>query len=145
MNRYVRSIPFNMIHVCIDDYNGYQIGGRAYNNTIESPILFSDIQDLILKMDDIFNRNGNPQSSQVKRTFQGKTPTYGYQNKPKVLNDFEQFLKIHGKILDIDVVVKSRGKSTWQGSVLYQNEEIQFQTLLDFIKIIEGKLIEKNE
>ena len=38
MLKYAKSIPFNMIHVCIDEYNHFQMKGYAYNNTIESTI-----------------------------------------------------------------------------------------------------------
>ncbi|MBM6930856.1 hypothetical protein H5999_07300 [[Clostridium] spiroforme] len=69
MDKYIRSMPFNMMHLCIDDYIDYQIIGSLYNTSSEM-MKFSDISDIILEMEHIFNRNGNPQSSQLTRSFQ---------------------------------------------------------------------------
>lgn len=136
MDRYIRSMPFNMIHLCIDDYKDYQITGSFYTTSTTSEIQFSDINDIILEMDKIFNKNGNPQSSQITRSFHKQENIAVYQNKPQLLCQYEDILIHQGKLLTIDIVVKSRRQSSWQGIIFFQDQEIRFSTILDMIKSI---------
>ena len=69
MDKYIRSMSFNMIHLCIDDYENYKIKGRAYNNTRQEVICFNDIDDIFIQFDRIFDDNGQPQASQSSRSF----------------------------------------------------------------------------
>lgn len=140
MIKYTKSISFNMIHVCIDKYDDYQIEGRAYNNTIESPIHFSDIHEIVLRFDDIFNKNGNPLSSSIKRSFTHTEEIGRYQNKPKTLCSYEVLEQYQGKIMDFDIVVKSRRQSTWQGSLFFDGEELAFMDILDMFKMIDQQI-----
>ena len=135
MDKYIRSMPFNMMHLCIDDYIDYQIIGSLYNTSSEM-MKFSDISDIILEMEHIFNRNGNPQSSQLTRSFQKQEPAGIYQNKPILKWSYEELLVHQGKLLTLDIVVKSRRQSSWQGIIFYENQEIEFPTILDMIKSI---------
>lgn len=73
MERYIKSTSHNMIHLCVDKVQDYQIQGVVYNNTLEEPFQFTDIHNLVLNIDKIFDQNGNPQSSQIKRSFQNKS------------------------------------------------------------------------
>lgn len=140
MIKYTKSIPFNMIHVCIDEYDHFQMKGHAYNNTISSAIEFSDIHEIILRLEEVFNRNGNPLSSHLSRSFSDQEEIGRYQNKPEVLCDYETFFQYKGKIMDFDIVVKSRRQATWQGSLFFDNQEIEFQDVLEMIKIIDQKI-----
>lgn len=137
MLKYVRSMPYNMIHLCVDEQDEYKIAGTAYNNTIEIPIQFNDIYDVILKFDDIFNHNGNPLAYNVLRSFQGAKKTGRYQNKPAMVCDYENFADLKGKITECDIVVKSRRQSNWQGCVFFGEKEFAYETVMDLIKIIE--------
>lgn len=137
MNKYINSISFNIIRLCIDTYNGFNITGKAYNNTIQDFIDFHDIYEVILKMDTIFDKNGNPLSSQVRRSFQQETSIYPYQNKPAILFPYETLREHKGVLADFDIVVKARRNSTWQGSIFHENKEYEFNTILDLIKIID--------
>lgn len=140
MNRYINSISFNMIRLCIDSYSEYKITGKAYNNTINEEIEFFDINDVILRMERIFDRNGNPLSSQMARSFHKENNFFPYQNKPSTLFPYDELTKHHGKIADFDIVVKARRNSTWQGSVFYDDTEYLFTTILDMIKILDTLL-----
>ena len=42
--------------------------------------------------------------------------------------------------MDFDIVVKSRRQATWQGSLFFDNQEIEFQDVLEMIKIIDQKI-----
>ncbi len=140
MNKYINSIPFNMIRLCIDSYNGYKITGKAYNSTISECIDFMDIYEVILRMDRVFDHNGNPLSSQIRRSFHQEDTVYPYQNKPSTLVSYEELAKHKGKIAAFDIVVKGRRNSTWQGCVFHRDIEYTFSTILDMIKILDSLL-----
>lgn len=133
---YMRSKPFNMIHLCIDEYKDFIIKGVAYNTTENEKIVFHDIQKLIIKMDQIFDRNGNPQAAREMRTFQSEDEFFSYQNAPHMYTTYEDVIKHRGKIITLDIVVLSRRQSSWQGKVFYDNEELEFKNALQMIKII---------
>ena len=126
-----------MIHLCIDEYKDFIINGVAYNITEEEKIVFHDIHDLIIKMDRIFDRNGNPQASRKIRTFQAEDDKlYSYQNTPHMYCTYEDVIKHKGKIITLDIVVLSRRQSSWQGKVFYNDEIIDFKNALQMINII---------
>ena len=142
MLKYTKSIPFNMIHVCIDQYDHFQMKGCAYNNTLESPVEFSDIHEIILRFEEVFNKNGNPLSSYSSRSFVKQEEPGRYQNKPEVLYDYDVIAQHRGKIVDFDIVVQSRRPATWQGVLFFDNKEIVFHDVLEMIKIIDKKIDE---
>lgn len=144
MDKYIKSMPFNMMHLCIDEYQDYQIKGILYNTSTNSGTEFNDINEVILEMDEIFNRNGNPQSSSIKRSFSKSETSAVYQNKPIQLCQYEDIMKHQGQLLTMDIVVKSRRQSSWQGIIFYQDDEIVFSTILDMVKYI-GTLLNKHK
>lgn len=140
MEQYIKSIPYNMIHICIDQYIDYQIKGRAYNPTLLTPISFNDIQDLILSIDDLFNHNGNPIASQDKRSFFHEDPTTSYSYHPEVVCNYEDFIQYKGEILTLDIVVKTRHHTSWQGLVFINGREEPFNDIIGLIRLIESLL-----
>lgn len=136
MERYMKSSPYNMIHLCIDEFKDLKMYGRAYNNTLDQPISFKDIHEMVLSIDEIFNKNGNPQSSQEKRSFQKEKQSAPYQPKPKMFCEYEEYLDIQGNVETFDIVIKSRRQSSWQGIVFYKDQQDSFENVLELIKKI---------
>lgn len=145
MERYILSKPYNMIHLCIHQYNEYIIKGVAYNNTVSESIPFHDINNLILQMDFIFDRNGNPQASRQTRSFQSDSEGYSYQNKPRMCCPYEDLLQYQGDIITLDIIVLSRRQSSWQGKIFYGQKEIDFQSALEMIKFINQLIDSHND
>lgn len=140
MNKYINSIPFNIIRLSVDTFNEYEITGTAYNNTTTSPIPFLDINDLFLKFDMIFDKNGNPLASKIIRSFKDENNHYPYQNKPKTYCHYETLQEHKGKVANFDIVVVSRNNNTWQGSLFYNDQEYLYTTILDLVRLIEKLL-----
>ncbi|MEG0275639.1 MAG: hypothetical protein RR630_01275 [Coprobacillus sp.] len=135
MDRYINSASFNMVHLCVNEYNGYTLKGVAYNNTIKDKIEFNDIKDLILKLDKMFDVNGNPFSSEEKRSFKKESmKEIVYQNKPAIVNNYCDFLEIDGKLGSIDIIVKTRLFSNWQGIIFYEDQQESFKDVVDLIE-----------
>ncbi len=136
MQRYINDIPFNMIHLCIDESNEYQIKGRAYNSTIENPLYFEDMNDVFLKFDHIFDKNGNPLAWQSHRSFKQQENMTMFCYKPKEVMGYKRLLEYHGKMMTFDIVVKSRMASEWQGILYYQDQAYEYQSIGELIKKI---------
>lgn len=137
MDRYMRSAPYNMLHICVDVLDQAHIEGRVYNPTLKEPIVFNDINELFLKVDQMYDRNGNPQSSNIKRIFtRVKSHQSSYQRHPKQYEDYEDLLKYQGEVLTFDLVVLTRHMSSWQGYYFYNGEMHEFQEILEIVKFI---------
>jgi len=66
--------PRNAIRICIDYYE-QGLTGRAFSPLCANEINYSGIQELLLKIDDIFDRAGYPQAFHERRTFWGVMKT----------------------------------------------------------------------
>lgn len=70
MENYIRGQSHHMLHICVDNYCDCGIKGRIFNDTLKENVLFTDIHHIFLECENLFDRNGNPLSSQQKRSFQ---------------------------------------------------------------------------
>lgn len=111
----------NMFRVCIDSYQG-DISGRAYSPLCEKEISFAGIGELLLKMDQLFDRIGYPQAFQNKRSF-GKNPNVpnAYRGIPKSVRDTDSIMQQMGRRCTYDITVESRRNTSWQG-IIYDSE-----------------------
>lgn len=138
MDRYMRSAPYNMLHICVDVAKEGHIAGRVYNSTIEDCIVFRDVNELFLKVDRLFDRNGNPMPSSLKRSFtpRDETRPHFYQRHPAQVCDYAELLKQKGEVITLDVVVLTRHLSSWQGYLFYEDQTYEFKEVLEIVKII---------
>ena len=113
--------PPNAFRVCVDDLRD-DIAGRIYSPLVAEAILFVSIGELLVKMDELFDRYGYPQAFQDKRSFDSaKEQGNLYRGMPKAEQDDEKILSQVGREGTFDVLVKSRKNTSWQGS-LYNKE-----------------------
>lgn len=113
--------PPNAFRVCVDDLNN-DIAGRIYSPLVTEAILFVSIGEILVKMDELFDRHGYPQAFQDKRSFDsGKEQGNLYRGMPKTAQDDEDILYQLGREGTFDVIVKSRQNTSWQGA-LYNKE-----------------------
>lgn len=112
--------PMNMARLCIDRYEG-DLSGRVYSKQQKRPLTFSGYGEMLLRMDDMFDRSGYPQAFQERRSFR-QEPKKKEQHRlqrplKEYLNDSEM-QKQKGIIRTLDVVVQSRRRSGWQGLLM---------------------------
>ena len=143
MENYIRGQSHHMLHICVDNYCDCGIKGRIFNDTLKENVLFTDIHHIFLECENLFDRNGNPLSSQQKRSFQkGKRESslHCYSHK---YYDYRDFLNEKGKVKTFDIIVKSRNNTSWQGILFCENEKENFSSELELIKII-GQYLQKD-
>ncbi|MGM9954136.1 MAG: hypothetical protein ACI32Q_12295 [Intestinibaculum porci] len=138
MDRYMRSAPYNMLHICVDVASEGHIAGRVYNPTIKENIVFRDVNELFLKADQLFDRNGNPMPSSLKRSFtpRDETRPHYYQRHPAQVCEYRDLLVQQGKVITLDLVVLTRHLSSWQGYLFYEDQTYEFKEVLEIVKII---------
>lgn len=114
--------PANGFRVCIDSREA-DICGVAYTPLEKEKISYKGFNELLLKMDSIYDKSGYPQAFQEKRSFLKKAirPS-SYKGKPLAEADTSYIFEKQGKIATFDVVVTARRNTSWQG-VLYENNK----------------------
>lgn len=132
--------PANEIRVCIDSY-GDDIGGRLYNRAQEEPIVFHRFDEMLLRADALLDRCGYPQAFQEKRDFvrkdrqawEGTEPGGGVRREG---------VEHHGKLQTIDVLVRSRRQTNWQGWLISEKdgEAVEFGSEMKLLEYIALKV-----
>lgn len=112
-----RHYPVNMFRVCIEE-NENKISGHVFSPMSMDVISFSDMAELLLKMDKLFDKVGYPQAFQTKRSFADeKENSNAYRGIPDPVRDKSTILTEHGAKATYDVIVTSRRNTSWQGEV----------------------------
>ncbi len=109
--------PINMIRLCIDGYVE-DLSGRAYNKMLLVPLLFGGCGELLLEMDNLFERVGYPQAFQARRTFEGRQKLKGSICIPAQIMEDEEIDRQAGSCRTFDIIVQSRRQSGWQGLLM---------------------------
>lgn len=128
------------VRVCVDKKGPTQISGRIYSRFLAEPIYFSDVGNLILQLDDFFDKLDFPRAFQKKRIFQSKQSpdldeTQGCE--PYCLNevDIESY---GGEVATFTVLVTSRQNTSWQGyfNRLDGSSPQKFRSALELIRFV---------
>lgn len=126
--------------VSIDFADGVNISGRMYCGLEKRGFQFNDIQELILKMDDIMNKIVFPQSTVEKRVF-GEKERLLFSLSRQDLLEMRKFMadKEKGNQATFVVQVEYRHDAEWQGNVKWvEGEEThEFKSTLDLIKFLD--------
>ncbi len=140
----------NLICVCIDDNKDADYQGRIFHQYADEPIEFGGISQMILEMENLFDEWDFPQRGLAERKFDKKREVH---KRPPVNQDDDR-LKIEiisdthgvrnvqnkkGRLGTFAVQVVFRQDASWQGHVIYQeeNEKLDFKSALELIKIID--------
>lgn len=109
--------PANAFRICIDHIDG-DISGRIYSPLVAESISFVSMSEVLVKMDELFDRFGYPQAFQDKRSFDsGGEKRNLYKGRPKSVQETEVILKQSGEKSTFDILVESRQNTSWQGTL----------------------------
>lgn len=118
INRY---FPANAFRICIDKIE-QDISGRIYSPLSCEPISFVSMSEVLVKMDELFDRCGYPQAFQDKRSFDTeKERKNTYRGLPKIQWETDSIITQCGMRKTFDVIVRSRQNTSWQG-ILYDGD-----------------------
>lgn len=140
----------NLICVCIDDNQDADYQGLIYHQYADEPIRFNGIASMILEMENLFDEWDFPQRGLAERKFDKKKEnhkrsvpeTEDDKLKIEIISDTHGVRNVQnkkGKLGTFVIQVVFRQDASWQGHVIYQedNEMLDFNSALELIKIID--------
>ncbi len=140
----------NLICVCIDDNKDADYQGLIYHQYADEPISFNSIACMILEMENLFDEWDFPQRGLAERKFDKKKEnhkrpvpeTEDDKLKIEIISDTHGVRNVQnkkGKLGTFVIQVVYRQDASWQGHVIYQedNEKLDFNSALELIKIID--------
>ena len=140
----------NLICVCIDDNKDADYQGLIYHQYADEPISFNGIASMILEMENLFDEWDFPQRGLAERKFDKKkenhkrpvSETQDDRLKIEIISDTHGVRNVQnkkGKLATFVIQVVYRQDASWQGHVIYQedNEKLDFNSALELIKIID--------
>lgn len=135
-----KEFPKTSIRICIDSYDDELMKGRICGIALADEISFSGIANLVVKVDDAFNRIGQPQPFQVLRSFQDGDSYQTYKGDPNCFFKSEEISQREGKLVTVDMIMLSRKRAEWQGIIKNTEGQVigEFDTILECVKLFES-------
>jgi len=132
------------LRICVDSVVNGQISGRVYGQRLAKPLLFSDIGDMLLQIDDVLNAQNYPRAFQRKRSF-GVEENATAPSLKEISGDFmckEAVEASHGEELTFNINITTRQNTSWQGYIDWLNGSppVDFRSALAFIRIVNTAL-----
>ena len=131
----------NLICICVDEVVEGDCKGTIWNQYEEEGRSFENMMDLLQKMDELLDELHFPERSNMPREF-GKEQKR-YNDAPKIPGErvmhADVFADKNGSIATFIARVKFRQKSTWQGEILWleQDERVEFASALEMTRLID--------
>lgn len=131
----------NLVSVCIDRKTENDISGRMYHLYCREPIPFLSAGELMIQMERLYDALNFPQAAMAGRHF--RPSRAGQINKEtdrcQRVEDMEQY---KGEIATFVVHVQYRQNATWQGKVVWADEqrECNFRSALELIKLMDSAM-----
>jgi len=132
--------------VCADRMDSEKTAGRVYSQSLSEPVIFCDIADLLMQLDEIFDRRNFPKAFQRSRTFSEEKAApaarRGTLDAPEPELDFmtaELVDRMKGEAATFWVNVSARQNSTWQGWLDWMDGSPRqtFNSALELIRLID--------
>ena len=145
-NKQYGEYPVNSIHLCFNSCDNTGVcKGVISGVALEKEIPFNSVEDLVIKIDNAFNKIGQPQPNQVLRTFSEEEEYQSYIGKPPHWHSSQEIACKAGNACTIDLVMLSRHRAEWQGILQRtgSEERFRFGTILECIKNLTKLLYEK--
>lgn len=142
MERKPIDFPVNSIRICIDGQENDEIHGKICGVALNGDVVFQNIADLLVKIDDALNFVGTPQSYQKCRSFEGKNKSAeALHGTAKRYRDAAEIREQAGTRKTVDIIIFTRQHTSWQGIVKDTEGKIigEFKSDLELVKAVLGK------
>ncbi|WP_455682703.1 hypothetical protein [Thomasclavelia sp.] len=136
----VRYYTLNSFRLCIDKIEDNLCIGRVYTPLYSKALVFKDLTNMVLLMDEVFDNNNFPRAYQNKRSFKESNIT---GKKAEIKFEIEKLLREKGEVATFDIIVTSRQHTCWQGIIKNMDGEIinSFKSELNLIDFLFKALI----
>lgn len=128
----------NLLVLCVDSRQGDDVLGRLYSRFDRRPTAFGSSFDLIVKMDEFFDRINFPQSSLKPRSFYGGSRGPAGK-RPNEVQKVMDMMEHRGDLATFVVHVQYRQNATWQGKIAWtdKKKECAFRSALEMLKLMD--------
>lgn len=120
-----KSLP-NMVMVCVDGVENGDIYGRYFHWYKKEETFFPDSATLVIEMERFYDDIGYPQAAIKTRKFMerkgGRIPAKEHM---AVISDSQTLMQFRGKLATFLVGVTSRQNASWQGDVVWMEQQIR--------------------
>ena len=108
----------NLMSICIDENENHEKQGRFYHRYSVEPMLFTDLNSLLIEADRLMDKIDYPQASMRSRNFFDTQENRKEKGAERV-KTADEILNESGKKATFVVNVQYRQNATWQGKVLW--------------------------
>ena len=139
----------NLINICIDTAGDGDLQGKFWQPYDVRHQFFIGMTDLLLQMEELYNRWNYPQKALDCRTFLGETVATQPINirKGDFRMNIQKIQDERGQKGTFIVQVQYRQNATWQGQVLWaeKNKKEYFRSALELIRMIDNAVSEEKD
>ncbi len=133
----------NLVALCIDERTDADYNGKVYDQYHEEPVRFRGMLDALRCVEFYLDRMDFPQRSTVQRSFRKREMISDDYGKRPVREEFMSNLEDKkGEEGTFIVQVKYRQNATWQGQVVWaeENKKMYFRSALELLRLIDDAM-----
>jgi len=134
----------SVLRICIDRADSLHISGRITGRRLRQPILFSDVNELVVRIDLLLDIQNFPQAFQRARSFSDSMKEHSIPAalSPEEMLSPEEVASAHGEIATFLLNISTRRHSSWQGflELLDGSSRRSFSSTLEFLKLMEAMM-----
>lgn len=141
----------NLICVCVEDDRDGDLQGELWHQYSDDPIVFNSVADMLVGMDALYDHWDFPQKALENREFYSSKRSEELPQPDKLVIDEIQkkfgtrnIQNKKGSLGTFVVQVSYRQKATWQGRVIYseENEQYDFASAKALVELMDQKVHE---
>ena len=135
--------PSAALRVCVDQSDNGRISGKVYSQRLTRPMAFSDMGSLILRLDEVLEKQNFPQAFQHSRSFREHESNVPASADPSDGIPLEEVVGASGALATFTLYVMSRRNASWQGWVDWMDgsPRQQFASALELIRLAEDRFL----
>lgn len=139
--------PRNGIYICVDEVNKGITSGRLYNCYSREAIPFVSQVQMMLLMEEFYDRINYPQSTTRGRAMNSRKESTVMNREAELVRDEQDLKNQVGQKASFIIRVNSRQNATWQGSVSWTEKGVTkyFRSALELLKLIDSALLEEEQ
>lgn len=132
--------PYAALRVCVNKSEGGRLTGLVYSQRLTAPLAFDDVGFLLLRLDEVMDRQNFPQAYQQARTFGARQSAVPAADEPEHGLSAEAVAAARGGVGTFLLYITARRNSTWQGTVDWLDGTRQeFTSALELLALIQAR------
>lgn len=150
----------NGVVVCVNQSCSYNLSGEFYHSYSPDAVPFATLEQLLLRMEELFNRLAfpfpatnerhflSPEAEEAAAADRPSGPSAGSragytrpEKREKIMKD-EELLTQHGDLGSFIIRVQHRQNSSWQGRLTWveKDQTVNFRSVWEMVKLIDNAI-----